>query len=381
MRIGIDISAMIGLQGGMRIYLEQLVKHLARLDQKNEYFLYAAFWRDFEEKKKILARSTPRNLTPCLKRFPYQLLLFLENRLEVRIEERWLLPELDVFHGACQIVPPLSHTHSVMTVHHFEDPRYSSLSTWWQRFFYREVYEKSARRADRLIADSLYTKRFLMEDLGIPENKIVVIYHGIFDPKPTITEEEKAAHRKAFHLPNKFIVCVSHLYPRKNTVRLVQAFHQLSQHWPDINLVLVGQGEPEYLKEVLKTIHELGLENRVLLTGPVPHEKVPLFYALASLFVLPSLLEGFGIPLIEAMAMGCPVVAADSTSIPEVVGEAGLLFNPLNVEEMASKMSKVLEDSDLRKSLVQKGLARAAQFSWEKAARETLSVYQAVISS
>jgi alpha-1,3-rhamnosyl/mannosyltransferase len=380
MRIAIDVSALAGTQGGMQIYLQQILKHLALLDRKNDYYLYIARWGDLEAARRSLPSIAAANFKPWLKRFPYKLLMNLENRLGLRVEERFLLPPIDLFHGACQMIPPLSRAKSVITVHHLEEARYN-YPTQWDKFYYWDVYSKSVLRADQLIADSNYTKRYLLDTFKLDPEKINVVYHGIFDPKPRIDEEQKAKLRARFHLPERFIVCVSHMHLRKNTTRLVEAFARISSRQPDLHLVLVGGGHPDYIEEVRKKVRDCGLTERVHLTGPVSHEDVPAFYAAACLFVLPSLLEGFGIPLIEAMAMGCPIAASNATSIPEVVGDAGLLFNPEDVEEMSVKILQILDDSSLRNRLIEKGRSRAADFTWEKAARQTLDVYRKAVGA
>lgn len=374
MRIAIDVSALAGAQGGMRIYLEELLKELARIDQKNEYWLYLARWRDLADAERQFPTLENLRFKRCLRRFPFRLLMNLENRLGLRVQERWLLPEVDLFHGACQTVPPLTRTRSVITVHHFEEMRYTHISDW-DNFYYWQVYKNSVERADSVIADSQYTRRYLQETFKLPEEKISVIYHGIFNPKPVFTAEEKRAHRTAYGLPERFVVCVSHMHLRKNTVRLVQAFARLPESLKDVHLVLVGGGHPWYIEEVRKAVAEAGISERVHFTGPVAHDQAALFYATAELFVLPSLLEGFGIPLIEAMAMGVAVCASTTTSIPEVVGGAGLHFDPENLEEMSEQMRRILEDDALRRELIAKGLARSSEFTWENAARSTLEVY------
>lgn len=380
MKIAIDVSALAGTQGGMQIYLQQILKHLAILDRKNDYYLYVARWSDPEALRKSLPPIHAVNFRPWLKRFPYKLLMNLENRLGLHVEERFLLPRIDLFHGACQMIPPLSRTKSVITVHHLDEARYN-YPTQWDEFYYREVYSKSVLRADQLIADSNYTKDYLLKEFNLDPAKINVVYHGIFSPKPRVTDEQKVQLRSRFKLPERFVVCVSHMHLRKNTKRLVEAFLRLCPSERDLHLVLVGGGHPDYIEEVRRTIESCGLIDRVHLTGPVSHEDVPAFYATASLFVLPSLLEGFGIPLIEAMAMGCPIAASNATSIPEVVGDAGLLFNPGNVDEMAEQMRRILDNESLRKELIEKGLARAAEFTWEKAASQTLDVYQKAVDA
>lgn len=379
MRIAIDVGALGGPQGGMRVYLEQLLPRLAAFDRENDYLMHLVRWGDpAGARAAIPALPNPR-FRPLVSRVPYRLLMNLEHRLGLPVTESLLLPKVDLYHGACQVVPPLRRTRSVVTIHHHEELRLTHKSDWDQ-FYYVKVHHDSLRRADRIIADSKYTRRYILEKFGLPEEKITVVYHGIFDPKPSFSEADLAALRARYGLPERFVVCVSHMHQRKNTVRLVRAFARLGSEAEGAKLALVGGGQPAYIAEVKAAAEAAGIAGRVVFTGPVPHAEVAAFFAAAQLFCLPSLLEGFGIPLIEAMAMGCPVAGADATAIPEVIGDAGLIFDPEDEAAIAGAMSRALSDAALRADLKRRGLARAAMFSWDEAARRTLAVYREALA-
>ena len=180
-----------------------------------------------------------------------------------------------------------------------------------------------------------------------------------------------------YSITGSFILFVGNISPRKNILALLQAFNKLKKRGIKHKLVIAGKKDQRY-EQVLKTLNELNLGGEVIFTGYVPEEDLPKLYNAADLFVYPSLYEGFGLPILEAMACGTPVVASNVSSLPEVAGDAGLLVNPQDVDALTNAMYKVLTDDKLKESLIDKGLERAKFFSWEKTARETLEVYKEV---
>jgi len=229
------------------------------------------------------------------------------------------------------------------------------------------------RKAIRLIAVSHHTKKDLAKYLKIPEEKVTVIYegvdHNIF--KPTSGPRP---------LPQPYILFVGSEHPRKNLDTLLKAFSLLKKRgeFEGLKLLKVGKaggGEADFRKQTLRKVRELGLESEVIFTDFVPTSDLPLYYSHAECFVFPSLYEGFGFPPLEAMACGCPVVVSNVTSLPEIVGDAGLGVPPLDAEALAGAISAILKDAKLREELKLKGMSRARRFSWERAAQETLNFY------
>jgi len=241
--------------------------------------------------------------------------------------------------------------------------------------FYLNLDYKGIKRAKRIIAISQTTKNDLMHYLNIPSERISVVYlgvdHKLFRP---------VSHR-IYDYP--YILFVGSEQPRKNFTGLLEAFRQLKTEprFKDLKLVKVGRAggqEANFRRPAMEVIETLGLADEVIFTDFVPEADLPIYYSGADVFVLPSLYEGFGFPVLEAMACGCPVVTSNTTSLPEVVGEAGIMVNPYDADSLAQAIRQVLTDSELRDNMARKGLEQAKKFSWEKTAKQTLAVYNKV---
>jgi glycosyltransferase involved in cell wall biosynthesis len=238
----------------------------------------------------------------------------------------------------------------------------------------------SVRRARRVIAISASTKRDILRVLDVSGDKVDVVPCGVDeDFRPLESRSQLDALRTRWHLPPRMLLFVGTLEPRKNLTTLLRSYALLKQRFDPPPLVLGGP-KGWRCQEIFSLAEELGLENEVLFPGFIPREELPLWYNAASLFIYPSLYEGFGLPPLEAMACGIPVVASNTSALPEVVSDAGLLVEPIDAEGMAQAMQRVLSDGDLRDTLREKGLQRAKSFSWPRAARETARVYDRAMS-
>ncbi len=231
---------------------------------------------------------------------------------------------------------------------------------------------RGVKRASHIIAISRNTKDDLIEYMGIPEDKISVVYNGIdrniFKPRDTKLLDEP------------YILYVGSERPRKNLGRLFEAFAGLRKEFADLKLVKVGaEGRSgKYRSDTMEQLITLGVAEDVIFVDYVSDEDLACYYSSAMLLAYPSLYEGFGLPPLEAMSCGCPVVASNASSLPEVVGEAGIMVDPHDVDGLAQAMKRVLTDSKLRDDMVRKGLEQSKRFSWEKAAEQTLEVYKKV---
>ena len=268
----------------------------------------------------------------------------------------------------------------VVTFHDMTFFLYPKKHIFIKRIFFKLFIYISSWRANRLIAVSNNTKKDIIKFMHINNGKIDVVYE-IIDSKyhPIKNKSAILKVKKKYKIFNKFILYVGTLEPRKNIVNLIQAYYKLiSKNNVTHQLVIVGKKGWHY-QEIFKIVTKLNLNKgreRIVFTGYVSEEELPFLYNAADVFVYPSLYEGFGIPPLEAMACGVPVISSNLSSIPEVIGEAGILINPYNIQDIYQTLYKLLNDDKLKKELKSKGLKRAQEFSSEKLANETIKVYK-----
>jgi glycosyltransferase involved in cell wall biosynthesis len=231
-----------------------------------------------------------------------------------------------------------------------------------------------------IIAVSENTKKDILNFFPFLEEKKIRVIYEAADDHFTVIQDEKilAGCRQQYHLPPEFILCVGTLEPRKNLVTLLNAFSNVSQK-KDIPLVITGKKGWKY-KEIFKTFSNLRLEKKVFFTGYVYQEDLPALYNLATVFVYPSIYEGFGLPPLEAMQCGCPVITSNVSSLPEIVGDAAIKVNPFSVKALEEAIYKLVSNPELRKDYIHTGLKQAEKFSWDKCAQETFQVYQEVLN-
>jgi glycosyltransferase involved in cell wall biosynthesis len=269
---------------------------------------------------------------------------------------------------------------SVGTVHDFSQLHVPQKYDAARMFYIMRVLPRMMRRLTRVIAVSESTRRDLESFARIPRSRIRVIYNGAdlkrFTPRPRAAA--RAELPPSLAIPDPYVLYIARLeHPAKNHVRLLEAFAALKRDTTlPHKLVLVG-GRWNGAEVIDARVRELGLTDQVIFSGFVPNEAIPALYAAADALVFPSLFEGFGIPVLEAMASGIPVCAADTSSIPEVVGDAGLLFDPVDVPAMSASLIRLLQDQDLRKRLITKGIERASRFTWDAAAKAVLEELEA----
>jgi glycosyltransferase involved in cell wall biosynthesis len=369
MRIGIDARLVYYSQAGITQYILRLTQGLSEIDRENEFIILQS-----RKDKHIIVDK------PNFKRM--SLWTPSHHRLEqvaLRVEISGL--DLDVLHSPDFIPPFHRNCKSIITIHDLAFLVYPHFLTKESARYYGQI-DQAVKRTDHIIAVSESTKQDTIRLLGAPEHKITVIYESA-NPiyRPVNNQGILEQTRNKYDLTEDFILFVSTIEPRKNLSTLLRAYRQLLDSYKaGVKLVVVGR-RGWLSEEVFTLIDELKLTNDVLFLDRVPIEDLLHLYNAAQLLVQPSFYEGFGLPPLEAMACGTPVVVSNVSSLPEVVGDAGLLVDPEDVSELAVAIWRVLTDEALREDLIAKGFKRAQCFSWEKTALQTLELYRRVAQS
>jgi glycosyltransferase involved in cell wall biosynthesis len=366
MRVGIDARLVYYSQAGIGQYILHLVEGLARVDQENEYVLL----QSRKDDTIILEQGNFRRVplwTPSHHRF---------ERYSLNVELMRL--GLDILHSPDFIPPHRPSCRSVITVHDLAFLLYPHFLTKESARYYGHI-DQAVRWTDHIIAVSESTKRDTMRHLGVPEDKITVVHEAanpIFRPLHKAEARAQVLNRHGLDAP--YVLFVSTIEPRKNVPTLVRAVWQLIECYKEpVHLVLAG-GRGWLFEDAFAIVEELGLDQWVHFVGRVSSEDLLYLYNGAELLAHPAFYEGFGLPPLEAMACGLPVIVSNVASLPEVVGDAGLLVDPHDVDELTVSMWRVLRDDVLHHEMREKGLRQAKQFSWERAARETAAIYQRV---
>jgi glycosyltransferase involved in cell wall biosynthesis len=301
-------------------------------------------------------------------------------------QEQYLWPSLlrqsraDLSYSPYFVAPLLSPCPVVITIHDLIFDRYPEYMPWaWLRPYYRLLMKLSIRRAQRIISVSQATAHDLSHYYKIPPGRVTVSLEGVEPSFGTVPHEDRLrATRLHYKLERPVILSVGARRPHKNLARLVRAFASLVPHVAH-DLLLVGPADNRFPDEAYKVAMEAGLNGRVRFLDWVPETDLVSLYALADLVVVPSLLEGFGLPALEAMNSGTPVLAGQTSSLPEVVGEAGVLVDPYDTEALAIGMRELLHDEARRQRLAEAGRMRAQSFTWQHVAQKVLRVYEEAV--
>ena len=377
MRIGIDYTAAVRQHAGIGRYTRNLIRALAELDRQNRYTLFVAGgWGEGDGLGPWPANFSLRSV-PVSDRW----LNIIWQRLRLPLPIQWVTGPLDLFHSPDFVLPPLGRTPAVLTVHDLSFLRVPECFVPGFREYLERAVSRAVGRARFILADSFSTRQDLIDLMGAEPERVTVLYPGVearFAPiqDPVILDPVRAR----YDLPPRFVLGLGTLQPRKNFDGLVDAFGRLlatrsNEPWlADLQLVIAG-GKGWMYEETIAQVERLGLEKRVRFLGFVDDADLPALYSLAAVFAFPSWYEGFGVPILEAMACGTPVVAAKNSSLPEVVGDAGLLVSAADTDALAAALTRLLGEKDLRAELIVAGQGRARRFTWEKAAHQLMGLY------
>jgi glycosyltransferase involved in cell wall biosynthesis len=359
-------------RAGVSNYAEQVLRHLGQIDQATRYTVYTT--------RGVTGRSLglPANFAVTPSYFPT-----INPRVRIPWEQVLAPPLLlatrpSLFHGVLNVAPFVCPVPSVVTVHDLAFIRFPQTFRRINRLYLNLATRLSVQRASAVLAVSEHTKRELVEILGVPAHKVTVTYDAADAQFAPPTTEQLAAFRARHGLPSRYILFVGTLEPRKNLPALLEAYAQLARHDP--TPLLIGGGKGWLYEPIFARLDALGLRDKVRFCGFLDQDELPLWYGGATVFVYPSAYEGFGMPPLEAMACGAPVVASNSSSLPEVLGDAALLVDPHDTAGLAEALGRVLHDEALRAAMRARGLKQAQRFSWLDTAQRTLEVYRLVAS-
>jgi glycosyltransferase involved in cell wall biosynthesis len=372
--IAIDVSAAVHRRAGLGRYAESLVRALVAANPCR----YALFYNRERGVQPLVGLEHLPTYSVALGYKPWRMLVWLGQLLHVGFDRA--LRGAELFHATEHLLLPLRGIPSVLTVHDLifrHLPRHHKPLNRWYLTLALPLY---CRRATHIIAVSECTRRDLTSAYGIPAERISVVHEAAaphFRPQPRETID---AVRMRYALPERYLLCVGTIEPRKNLTRALAAFEVL--HADGLSEALVIVGRRGWLTgDFFAALERSRVRQAVRLLGHVPDGDLPGVYAGAQALVMPSLYEGFGLPVLEAMACGTPVVCSYTSSLPEVAGNAALMFDPLDVEALIGSVRGLLGDGALRDELIVRGLRQAARFSWERAAAQSEAIYDALLSA
>ncbi len=370
LRIAIDARKLHDY--GIGTYVRNLVGELARLDDDARYVLICR-----PEDEVALGALGPR-FEPLVERAGNY-----SAREQISVPLALSRARVDLVHAPHYVVSPFTTTPYVVTIHdciHLRFPQY--LPHRGARLYARAMMGLAARRARRVLTVSQASKDDILHFLGVPASKVEVIYNAIDEAittPPNDAELERVSQR--FQLTSPFILYTGNIKPHKNVDRLIEAYSILRRRGVEhVKLVIIGDEISKY-PNLRRLVHRFQLHQHVRFFGFVPERTLAALYRMAALFVFPSLCEGFGLPPLEAMAAGTPVVTSNVSSLPEVVGDAALLVDPMDAGAIADAMARVLQDDAVRRDLVRRGHARVGAFSWARSVARVREVYGEVIAA
>lgn len=371
-KVGINLLWMVpGIVGGTETYMARLLSGLAERPTEFDYTLFAL--PQFKEAHPELAQTFKTAFAPVRGR---------SKSFRVAGESTWLLAQcryrnIGLVHHAGGVIPLVRTSRPLLTIHDLQYLDYPEYLTRTKLTYLKKMVPRSAEAARFVMTPSEFTRRQVIERLNIDPSIVTVVPHGI---SPREGKEAARQVRGRYELDGPFFLYPAITYPHKNHLVLLEAFSRVLKVHPEAQLVLTGaKGSMEV--RIAQEVQRLGVEKNVKRLGHVPSRDLDALYHDAVALAFPSRFEGFGAPVLEAMSRGCPVVAADATALPEVVGEAGILISPDNPEEWCQRMCELLEDEPARENLAKAGRERSRGFTWESAADTLEDVYRTALET
>lgn len=393
LRIGIDARFYGPVGKGLGRYVQEVVDNVLLINKGNgNEFEFVVFLGPDNFNKFICPKDSVHKRKISLSWYSWREQLFFPFIIK---KER-----IDLMHYPHFNVPIFCPVAFVVTIHdliltRFPSRRASMLPSslyWFKQLAYRLIIKIAVKRARRVITVSNFTKDDIIKQLGVSPEKIVVTYEGVanLSSKETVEESKDLISYidilKKYNLSRPYLLYVGNAYPHKNLIKLLEVFSRLRLKNPNISLVMVGKDDYFY-QRVKRAAEKLGLwrksalSNVVSFPGYVPDTDLQVLYKQALLYVFPSFYEGFGLPPLEAMSQSCPVISSNQASLPEILGQAAVYFDPYDEKDMQEKISALINNLDLRKELSLKGVTHVQAFDWYKCALETLDVYRQALLS
>lgn len=365
--IGIDARLLYYRKGGIPEYTRQLIEALADLDTVNNY----AIVHNFRDKEDYLPAANFRRInayTPAHHQW---------ERFALSAE---LLPRnLDLFHSPDFIAPRQAARRHIITIHDLHFLYYPQFLEEDALNYYRNQIMKSVKRADHILVQTDGTKRDVMKMLNAPEEKITVHHLGVNPSFKPMTTEQIQTILAPYNLPSEYLLFVGTIEPRKNLPTLFKAYALMREKTPDIPPLVLGGQAGWHVEQEMATLDELGLRKHVVWFQNVPPEVLSALYAGATLLIIPSFHEGFGMPALEAMACGTPAVVTNRGSVPEVIGDAAVYLDPTEPETIVEAVLSLLNDTDRYQEFRRRGLERSSQYTWQRTAQIALDVYRSLL--
>lgn len=363
-RFGYDRKTGLPRRVGSAEYCYELLLNLNKIDKKNNYLIY-------------LPQAPTADLPKETSRWHYKIVKPRKLWTLIGLSLEFLLRRSspDVFFSPTHYLPIFSPKQSAISIMDMSYVRFPQLFRKTDLHQLKKWTRYSVKKAKVIFTISRSSKDDIIKEYGIPESKIIVTYPGA---KEGLRMNDKGlsmdAFKKKYDLKKDYVLFVGTLQPRKNIERLIEAFSMLKD---DIELVIIGKKGWMY-EEIMNAPKKFNIQEKVKFLDSVTDEDLPIFYKNAVCFVLPSLYEGFGLPVLEAMKHGCPVITSNVSSLPEAGGDAALYVNPLDIDDIAKKLESIIANSELREKLIGKGYEQVKKFSWEKTAKETLRALESI---
>ena len=370
MRTGIEVQRIFRpKKHGMEVVALELIKQVQKLDTKNEYVLFA---KDDADRQCI--NETPNFKVETLSSYTYA------DWEQFRLPSAVKKSDLDFLHCTCNTAPVKCSVPLLLTLHDiiylekvdFKGTAYQNFGNLYRRYVVPKVVEKS----DIVITVSHFERQTILEKLKLPEEKVRVVYNAVNARfNDNFSADEKLAFRKKYNLPENFLLFLGNTAPKKNTPNVIRAFADYCKQTKDIIPLVILDFDKALVEEMLSKLSAAEYFKFIIFPGYVSPSEMPLMYSSATVFLYPSLRESFGLPILEAMGCGAPVITSNTSSMPEVAGDAGLLIDPFQHTQITEAVINLLSNDSLRNDLKQKGKARAAQFTWEAGAKDLLAIY------